>query len=103
MPDNNICCTQDFQVGDHCRCGSYNADRSQFTVNPERTNCHVVRVNSLGIEDSLICECQDANHNVIARIAMFGEDGCGSCQKKVGNNDWVGANQVHYNDAGQKQ
>lgn len=103
MPDNNICCTQDFRVGDIVRCGMYNADKSQFTVTPGKGNCIVIRTNSLGIEDSVIMNHRDENNNVTARVAMFGEDGNECNQKKISDNDWVGANQVHYNAAGQRQ
>lgn len=103
MPDNNICCTQDFSVGDIVRCGMYNADRSQFNVTAGKGNCIIIRTNSLGIEDSTVMNCQDANGNVLDRCALFGEEGNDCVQKKISDNDWVGANQVHYNAAGVKQ
>ena len=82
MPDNNICCTQDFSVGDICRCGMYNADRSQFTVTAGKGNCIIIRTNSLGIEDSTVINCRDAQDNVTERIALFSEEGNDCCQKK---------------------
>tara|TARA_B100001971_G_scaffold82189_1_gene75839 strand:- start:9796 stop:10107 length:312 start_codon:yes stop_codon:yes gene_type:complete len=103
MPDNNICCTQNFSVGDICRCGMYNADRSQFTVTAGKGNCLIVRTNSLGIEDSTVMDCRDAQDNIIEKIALFGEEGNDCCQKKISDNDWLAANGVHYNAAGVKQ
>lgn len=103
MPDNNICCTQDFSVGDICRCGMYNADRSQFTVTAGKGNCLIVRTNSLGIEDSTVMNCRDAQDNITERMALFGEEGNDCCQKKISDNDWIGKDQVHYNAAGVKQ
>ena len=63
----------------------------------------IVRTNSLGIEDSTVMNCRDAQGNTLEKMALFGEQGNDSCQKKITDNDWVGANQVHYNNAGVKQ
>jgi hypothetical protein len=103
MPDNNICCTQNFSVGDICRCGMYNADRSQFTVTAGKGNCLIVRTNSLGIEDSTVMDCRDAQDNITEKIALFGEEGNDCCQKKISDNVWLAANGVYYNAAGVKQ
>ncbi len=103
MPDNNICCTQNFQVGDTARCGMYNSDRTQFTVTAGKENCLIVRTNSLGIEDSTVMTSHDADGNILSRCAFFGEERNDCVQKRISDNDWVGANQVHYNAAGVKQ
>jgi len=94
--DNNKCCTQDFLVGNIIRCGTYNTDKSVFTVTKQGV---VKRTNILGIEDS----CQVRFDGEAEDTVFFDEDKCACLQKKVNDNLWIGVGPTNYNGAGQKQ